>query len=252
MASEAPSDSSEAGGEPSGAALPDSSAGASSELGGSARLLHSPSGSFGPLLWAGRREKGKGKGRRRSEGESSLFLDGFPGFQRATPKPKTVSGTACSLFIPAVGGSNPDLSPTTAFIQDSLQCAQHRSPKEPVALEGARSHRGCVNPYRTPRSSKDRECLFPIAIISISKHCPETPNHCSFPSEQPQAGALQPWAGCCTDTAKPAPAPGAFWGTSPRGHFGVFPTMSDAADTRIWEQTLLWLSPSQHLGWSDV
>lgn len=61
MASEAPSESSEAGGEPSGAALPDSSAGASSELGGSSRLLPSPSGSFRPLLWAGRREKKKKK-----------------------------------------------------------------------------------------------------------------------------------------------------------------------------------------------
>lgn len=49
VTSEVPSESSEAGGEPSEVTLPDSSVGDSSAPGASPRLLHPPSGSCRPL-----------------------------------------------------------------------------------------------------------------------------------------------------------------------------------------------------------
>lgn len=74
VASEVPSDSSEAGGEPSGATLPDSSAGDSSAPGISPRLLHSPSGSCRPLASAGGRERKGGKGEKRRNGQKGKVL----------------------------------------------------------------------------------------------------------------------------------------------------------------------------------
>lgn len=179
VASEAPSESSEAGGEPSGAALPDSSAGASSELGGSSRLLPSPSGSFRPLLWAGGREKGKGKVKTGSERGGCLFLIWFSGFQRATPMLKAVSGTACS-FDSCCGW----LSPVADFIPSSLQRAQNRSPKEPVAPEDAHSHQGCVSPYQTARSSK----VLPTTPDAADTHNWEQPLLSLSPSQHTRPG----------------------------------------------------------------